>query len=121
MRQIRIHLAVVLYVFVAAGLVGAQEARTSLIIAGGGILPTNTAIFDRLIAGAKVGGRTRIGILPTASATTEAARRFSGRLVDRGVPAEQVLLIDMIGENAARQAENPAVVEQIRNCTAIVF
>lgn len=102
-----------------------EKARTSLIIEGGGLLPNNTAVYERLVEVAKVEGHTRIGYLPTASGDPERAaigiQRFIERLRPYGVSPDDIHVIDLTLANAAQQADNPAVAEQIRSCTLIFF
>ena len=112
----------VVSLFQFAALAPAQEARTgSLMIIGGGLLPNNVAVFQRLIESAGGRERARFAIFPTASATNVAAKRFAERLVDRGLRSEQMQIIDLTIANAAEQSESAAVAEQIRGCTAIYF
>ena len=86
-----------------------QTTRGHLLIIGGGLLSDNSAVYDRMITYAGGPSRARFGILPTASATREGAERFARSLAARGVPANQIDIIDLTVENAARQASNPAV------------
>ncbi len=119
--HVRCRFAVVPLILITAGLGRADETRTSLIIEGGGLPPYCPAL-EKLVEGAKVNGRIRIGYLPTASANPElSASRFVARLSAYGVRPEQIQIIDLTVKNAAVQAENPAVVTQIRDCTAVFF
>lgn len=113
--------AVVLLILVAAGLGRADDVRTSLIIEGGGLPPYCPAL-EKLIEAATVNGRIRIGYLPTASGNPDnSATRFVARLGRYGVRPQDIQIIDLTVKNAAVQAENPAVVTQIHDCTAIFF
>lgn len=113
--------AVVVLILVVANFGRADEVRTSLIIEGGGLPPCCPAL-EKLVAVAKVNGRIRIGYLPTASANPDvSATRFISRMGVYGVRPEDIQIIDLTVRNAAVQAENPAVVKQIRDCTAIFF
>src|SRR5262245_30643047 len=111
MMRVQLLFAGVFLVLVSAGLCRAQESRSSLIIVGGGLLANNNAVFDRLVESAKVGGRIRFGIFPTASVTDESAERFTQRLMERGITSEQIQIFDVKVENAAQQAEDPVVAE----------
>ncbi len=113
--------AVVALILVVAGLGRADEIRTSLIIEGGGLPPYCPAL-ERLIKTAKVNGRIRIGYLPTASGKPDvSSSHFVTRLGGYGVQPDQIQIIDVTVKNAAVQAENSAVVAQVRDCTAIFF
>jgi cyanophycinase len=108
--------AVVLFVNVSEA---DQTTRGHLLIIGGGLLPDNSAVYERMITYAGGPSRARFGILPTASANRDGAQRFAERLEARGVPANQIDIIDLNVENATRQASNPAVSDQIRRCTGL--
>lgn len=72
--------AIFLFVLACCGSGRSDDAQTSLIIIGGGLRPDNAAIYQRLIDAAKVNGRSRIGIIPTASVDGIGAKRFAERL-----------------------------------------
>lgn len=113
--------AVALLIFDASRLAGADETRTSLIIEGGGMPPYCPAL-EKLVEVAKVNGRIRIGYLPTASSNPNlSVARFTARLGRYGVLPEHIQTINVTVENAAVQAESPAVVAQVRDCTAVFF
>ena len=111
----------VLFIFVCFGVGRADDARTSLIIDGGGLHPDNAALFKRLIAAAKIDGRTHIGIIPTASEKRINVNRFVESLQAYGVKPEQIQVLELTVANAAMQADSPKLVAQIRNCTLIFF
>jgi cyanophycinase len=99
----------------------ADERQVSLIIEGGGLPPYCPAL-ERLVEAATTNGRLRIGFLPTAGYRPDvSAQHFVDRLKSYGVRPDQVQKIDITEKNAAVQAENPEVVRQIRECTAIFF
>ena len=119
--RVHFYLAVVALVLVAAGSGRADEKLGSLIIEGGGLHPYCPGL-ERLVELANVDGRIRIGYLPTASTNSDrSASRFAQRLSDYGVRPEQIQIIALTVNNAAVQAEAPALVTQIRDCTAIFF
>ena len=111
----------VLLIFVCFGVGRADDARTSLIIDGGGLHPGNVALFKTLIGLATVNGRTHIGIIPTASEKRISAHRFVESLQAFGVRPEQIQVLELSEANAATQADSPELVAQIRNCTLIFF
>ena len=114
-------IAAMTLLIVSATVGQADESRTSLIIEGGGLPPYCPAL-ERLVKSATINGKLRIGYLPTASGRPEAsARQFVRRLMPYGVRPEQIQTIDITVANAGTQAEAPAVVAQIRECTAIFF
>ena len=121
MKQVLTAYAIFQFILVCLGIGRADEARTSLIIIGGGLRPDNAALFQRLIDVAKINGRTQIGIIPTASAIGIGVKRFAERLQVFGVKPEQIQVLDLTEANATKQAENPELVAQIRNCTLIYF
>ena len=111
--------AFVALIVVAAGLGRADDLRPSLIIEGGGLPPYCPAL-EKLVEAAKVDGRIRIGYFPTASSNpVRSAARFVQRLSLYGVRPEQIQIIDLTVKNSAVQARDPAVLTQIRDCTAI--
>ena len=95
--------------------------RGHLLIVGGGLRPDNAAVFGRLIDFAGGRDRARFGVLPIASKSQKSAQRFTENLVRHGIAAEQIRVIDLTLENAAWQADSPAVVRQIRDCTGLFF
>jgi cyanophycinase len=99
----------------------AETTPGHLVIIGGGLRPTNSAMYDRLIRHAGGIERARFGIFPTASLGTADAERFARNLVSHGVPKSQIEIIDLMVANADRQASNPAIVDQIGRCTALYF
>lgn len=108
-------------ILIAAGLVRAEDSRASLIVEGGG-LPPNCPALKRLVVAATIKERIRIGYLATASSNPVAsAKLFRARMSNYGVAPEQIQVIDITVQNSAKQAENPEVVAQIRDCTAIFF
>ena len=111
----------VLFIFVCFSVGRADDARTSLIIDGGGLHTDNAALFKRLIEAAKVNGRTHIGVIPTASEKRINANRFVESLQAHGVKPEQIQILELTVANAATQADSPELVAQIRNCTLIFF
>jgi len=96
-----------------------QTTRGHLLIIGGGLLSDNTAIYERIITYAGGPNKAHFGILPTASTNNVGAERFAKRLSARGVPADQIQIIDITVENAERQTSNPVVLDQIRGCTGL--
>ena len=124
-RIMRCLLRCVLVVSILHGPFGLGRAEEtcngSLIIIGGGLLPNNSAVFARLIEAAGGRERARFGIFPTAGKSNAGAKRFAARLIERGIPEQQILIFDVTLANAAREAESPSVVEQICSCTAIYF
>ena len=113
--------AVVPLILVAAGIGQADEIRPSLIIEGGGLPPYCPAL-EKLVAAANINGRLRIGYIPTAGGNPDASSaQFVARLNVYGVRPDQIAIIDLTVRNAAVQAESPAVVAQVRDCTAIFF
>jgi cyanophycinase-like exopeptidase len=98
-----------------------QTTRGHLLIIGGGLLQDDSAAYERMITYAGGPSKARFGILPTESATRAGAERFTRRLAARGVPANQIDIIDLTVENAARQASNPAVSDQIRACAGLLI
>jgi len=113
--------AAVTLILITAGLAQAEESPTSLIIEGGG-LPPNCPALKRLVVAATMNGRIRIGYVATASSNPAASvKLFSARMSNYGVAPEHIQIIDITVQNGAKQAENPDVVAQIRECTAIFF
>jgi cyanophycinase len=102
---------------------GAAEpgARGSLLIIGGGLRPENEAVFQKLIGGARGAAAARFVLFPCASKTDRPAREFRDVLAEQGVPREHVTIVDLMPENAERQAADPQIVEQIRHATAAFF
>jgi len=99
----------------------AEETRTSLIIEGGG-LPPYCPSLERLVEAATVKGRIRIGYLPAASSHPEASsEQFIERMKPYGVRPEQIDIIAITLDNRSTEAESPAVVRRIRECTSIFF
>ncbi len=92
-----------------------------LVIIGGGLRPENSAVYDRLIRYAGGADTARFGIFPTASLSPADAERFARNLVSRGIPKTQIQIVDLMAANAERQASNPAIVEQIGQCTGLFF
>ena len=90
-------------------------------IIGGGLRPDNAAIFERLIASAGGRERAQFVLFPSASKTDRPAREFAEILVSQGVPHERITIVDLMPENADRQAANPQVIEQIRHASAAFF
>ncbi len=121
MKRVLNAFTIILFVLVCFGIGRADDARTSLIIIGGGLHPDNAALYQKLIDVAKVNGRTHIGVIPTASTLGIGAKRFVERLQGFGLTPEQIQVLDLTESNAAKQAENPQLVAQIRNCTLIYF
>ncbi len=98
-----------------------ETASGHLVIIGGGLLPDNSAVYERLIRHAGGLEQARFGILPIASLGTGGAERFARHMERRGVPKAQIQIIDVTTANADRQTSNPAVVEQIQRCTGLFF
>jgi cyanophycinase len=97
-----------------------QEARRGhLLIAGGGVKGDNDRLYRAFIELAGGADRARIGILPTASQSLASSRRVSDILTELGVPLSKVVVIDISPGNAAVQAWNPAIVEQVLGCTGL--
>jgi cyanophycinase len=117
----RILCGIIVVCLLSGGIGRAAESRTSLIIEGGG-LPPDCPALKRFVVAARIEGRLRIGYLPTASTDPAfSAARFISRLGRYGVAPEQIQIIDLTVANALEQAENPTVVAQVRECTAIFF
>src|SRR5437762_1906600 len=81
----------------------AANAQGTLLIIGGGLLPNNASVFERMIDAAGGRGGARFGIIPTASLTDAGAKRFAARLVVLKVPAAQIQIIDLTVANAKQQ------------------
>ena len=97
-----------------------QEARRGhLLIAGGAVKGDNDRLYRAFIDLAGGTERARIGILPTASLSLASSRRVADILTGLGVPPSKVAVIDITPGNAAAQASNPAIVEQILGCTGL--
>src|SRR5438552_188093 len=62
-----------------SALPAAANAQGTLLIIGGGLLPNNASVFERMIDNAGGRAQARFGILPTASATDPAAKRLATR------------------------------------------
>jgi len=92
-----------------------------LVIIGGGLLPDNSAVYERLISHGGGSEQARFGILPIASAGIAGAERFARQLERHGISKQQIQIIDVTATNAERQTSNPVIVEQIRSCTGLFF
>jgi cyanophycinase len=93
--------------------------RGHLVIAGGAVRADNDRLFRAFIDLAGGADKARIGILPTASLTPTSSRRVVDILIALGVPLLKIAVIDITPSNAGAQASNPAIVEQIRECTGL--
>ncbi|HVW00064.1 MAG TPA: cyanophycinase [Planctomycetaceae bacterium] len=108
-------------IFFAVQTCGAGETKTSLIIEGGGLPPYCPAL-QRLVEAANVEGRIRIGYIPAAATHPEReSKQFVERMAPYHIQPEQIQILDITLENASSQADNPVIVGQIRECTAIFF
>jgi cyanophycinase len=108
-------------VFLASPLASpAQEMqRGHLMIAGGGVKGDNDRLYRTFIDLAGGTERARIGILPPGSMSPATTRRVADILTGLGVPPAQVVIIDITPSNAAAQASNPVIAEQILGCTGL--
>ncbi len=95
--------------------------RGPLLIVGGGLRPDNNAVLEKLIAGA--GGReaARFVLFPCAGKTNRPAKEFAALLAGRGIASERITILDLMPENAAQRADDPALAEQIRAATGAFF
>ena len=99
------------------------ESRGSLLIIGGGLRPENDAVFKKFIAG-RAGNpvAARFVLFPARPRPDRSGMEFQGDiLVGQGVAREHVAIVDLMPENAERQAADPQIVEQIRHATAAFF
>ena len=98
-----------------------ESSQGHLMIIGGGLLPENREVYERMITYAGGSKSCRFGIFPTASASTAGSERFAASLEHYGVAPAQIQIIDLNVENAERQASSPEIAEQIERCTALFF
>src|SRR6516165_7156252 len=118
----RIKLFMALFILIGPRSVfGQQPSRGHLFIAGGAIRGDNDRLFRAFIDLAGGKDRARIAIVPTASRSLVYSRRVVEILTELGIPAAKVAILDITSANAASQVSNPAILEQIRNCTAVFF
>jgi cyanophycinase len=107
------------FVLFPVGAAWTSEPRTSLIIEGGG-LPAYCPALERLVETARIDGKLRIGYLPTASSNPDrSASRFVLRLSPYGIQPDQIQILDLSLQNAAVKGDDPQLVAQILDCTAI--
>ncbi len=101
--------------------VAAAPKSGNLFIIGGGLRPDNSAVFQRMIELA--GGRehARFVLFPTAAKSESPARQVGEIFVRYGISADRVVIVDLMLENAARQAYSPEIVERIRRSTGAFF
>ncbi len=92
-----------------------------LVIVGGGLSPDNAEIHRRLIDLAGGPEHARIGVLPTASQSSEGARNLVEQLQHFGLAGDRVEVLDLTAENAATVARDPAMVARINACTGLFF
>ena len=121
MSQLLKRCALILFILINFRVGLTDDARTSLIIDGGGLHPGNASLFKKLIEAAEVNGQTHIGIFPTASDKLINANQFVESLKAYGVKSEQIQILDLTESNAASQADSPVLVGQIRKCTLVFF
>jgi cyanophycinase len=91
------------------------------VIIGGALRSDNAPIFQRLIEAAGASKQRRFVILPSASESLLGAKRFAHALASYGVAAQQIVILDVRLENAAKTAFDPANVAEIRRSTAAFF
>lgn len=109
------------------GWAGAEESAKDkspggmLFVIGGGLRPDNGVVIRRMIAAAGGVDKCRFGVFPTASRSTGTAERFVEVLKTYGVPADRASVIDVRVEGSTHTADDPEVVEQIKQCTAAYF
>ena len=108
----------------------AQDSGT-LVIVGGGLRASNTAIHRAFIERAGPGGR--IGIIPLASGKpVESGQRFRDDLLRYGVPGEQIQLLPLASHDDpttpetdesewSRNAHDSALADRIRSLDALWF
>lgn len=96
-------------------------SQGTCVVIGGGLRRDNAAVYRRLIEAAGGVQRCRFAVFPTASDGIGGARRFTDTLACYGVPPNQIAIIDLFPENAARTAFDPAIIERIHNCNAAYF
>ena len=99
-----------------------QEAATGhLLIIGGGLKADNGEIFRRFLKLAGDPKTARIGVFPTASATTLSATLTMDLLHQYGLPPGSVDLLEITVDNAATSTADPAMLDRIGRCTGLFF
>jgi cyanophycinase len=88
-----------------------------LFIIGGGLRPDNAAVIQRMIASAGGRERARFVLFPSAAKNLDPARQVGELLIRYGLSRDRVMVLDLMPENAARQAFDPDVVNHIRSAT----
>jgi cyanophycinase len=106
----------------AAVVARAEDPRGgSLLIIGGHLRPDNARVYKEMIRRAGGKDKARIGILPTASLGLDHSRRGAEDLVQNGLPAERVVILDITTANGSIRAADPSIAKQIRACTGLFF
>jgi cyanophycinase len=98
-----------------------DPAAGTLVVIGGNERPDNAELFERMIDCA--GGRreSRFVIFRCASRNDDDARHLCHILVRYGVGADRLAIVDLVPENAHRQAASPQVLDQVRRATGAFF
>jgi cyanophycinase len=120
----RVFVHAVLVLVLSAGATWSWAGDTSkgtLFVIGGGLKPDNAAIYERLIAAGGGLKDCRIGICGAAGKTKAGIESFTKRLMRYGVPAEQIVPIDIRPENAEVSAYDTTLIDEIRRCSLIYF
>lgn len=114
---------ILVILFVAMSRVSQADETNSghLVIIGGGLLPDNNAVYERLVKHAGGLEKARFGIFPTAGTSIGGGERFARNLIRHGVPKKNIQIINLTVSNADQQSSNPEIIEQIERCTGIFF
>ncbi len=86
---------------------------------GGGLLPNNEAIFEKLIHCAGGVEDSRFVILPTASVSLDAGQNLVKELGLYGIPPGHVKILDVFEHNASIATRDPKILDEVRGATAV--
>ena len=90
-----------------------------LMMIGGGLIPNNRAIFDKLIQCAGGAEDSRFVILPTASVSLDAGQSLVKEMGLYGVSPAHIKVLDVFEHNASTATRDPEILDEVRGATAV--
>jgi cyanophycinase len=90
-----------------------------LMMIGGGLLPNNTAVFEKMVEYAGGVDKARFVVVPTASVAPDAGQSLIYELGLYGIPQDHVRVLEVREHNASTSTSDPDVLNEVRNATAV--
>jgi len=86
--------------------VESSKIKGNLVIAGGALGSSNSAVYNKFIELARVKGDTRIGIIPAASSSLKSSELFKKDLIQYGVENEAIEILPLSNHDFKGTVEN---------------